>query len=49
MNTTAYTAKQPRKALVALASVALLVAAGPVYSAPSDGTTVACQSSHCGG
>jgi hypothetical protein len=49
MNTTAYNAKQLRKALVALVSVALLVAASPVYSAPSDGTTVACQSGHCGG
>jgi hypothetical protein len=49
MNTTADNAKQLRKALVALVSVALLVAASPVYSAPSDGNTVACQSGHCGG
>lgn len=49
MNTTAYNAKQLRKALVALVSVALLVAASPVYSAPAEGTTVACQSNYCGG
>src|SRR5918995_2519894 len=49
MNTTPYNAKQLREALVALVSVALLVAASPVYSAPSDGNTVACQSGHCGG
>ena len=50
MNTTPYTAKQLRKALVALVSVALLVGAGPVYSAAaSEGNTVACQSSYCGG
>ena len=49
MNTTTYNAKQLRKTLVALVSVALLVAARPVYSAPAEGTTVACQSGYCGG
>ncbi len=49
MNTTTSNAKQLRKALVALVSVGLLIAASPVYSAPSDGNTVACQSGHCGG
>jgi len=49
MNTTTDNAKQLRKALVALVSVALLVAASPVYSAASEGNTVACQSDHCGG
>ena len=49
MNTTTYNAKQLRKALVALVSVALLVAASPVYSAPAGGHTVACQSNYCGG
>ena len=51
MNTTAYNAKQLRKALVALVSVALLVAASPVYSATgSDEVRVACQgSTSCGG
>ena len=34
MNTTTDNAKQLRKALVALVSVALLIAASPVYSAP---------------
>ena len=34
MNTTTYNAKQLRKTLVALVSVALLIAASPVYSAP---------------
>lgn len=50
MNTTTYNAKQLRKTLVALVSVALLIAASPVYSAAvSEGNTVACQSGHCGG
>ncbi len=50
MNTTTYNAKQLRKTLVALVSVALLTAAGPVYSAAaSEGSTIACQSGHCGG
>ena len=49
MNTTTDNAKQLRKALVALVSVALLVAASPVYSVPAEGTTVACQSGYCGG
>ena len=49
MNTTTYNAKQLRKALVALVSVALLIAASPVYSAQSEGNTVACQSGYCGG
>ena len=50
MNTTTDNAKQLRKTLVALVSVALLTAGGPVYSAAaSEGNSVACQSSHCGG
>ena len=49
MNTTPDNAKQLRKALVALVSVALLVAASPVYTAPAEGNTVACQSNYCGG
>jgi starvation-inducible outer membrane lipoprotein len=50
MNTTTDNAKQLRKTLVALASVALLIAASPVYSATaSEGNTVACQSGFCGG
>ena len=49
MNTTAYNTKQLRKTLVALVSVALLVAASPVFSAPAEGNTVACQSGYCGG
>ena len=49
MNTTTHNAKQLRKALVALVSVALLIGASPVYSAPAEGTTVACQSGYCGG
>jgi hypothetical protein len=49
MNTTTDNAKQLRKALVALVSVALLIAASTVYSAQSEGNTVACQSGYCGG
>jgi hypothetical protein len=54
MNTTTYNAKQLRKTLVALVPVALLIAAlliaaAPVYSAQSEGNTVACQSGYCGG
>lgn len=51
MNTTTYNAKQLRKTLVALVSVALLTATGPVYSAAgSEEVRVACQSSSsCGG
>jgi hypothetical protein len=49
-NTKTLHAPQLRKALVALVSVALLAAAGPVYSAAgSDEVTVACQTSSCGG
>jgi hypothetical protein len=51
MNTTTYNAKQLRKTLVALVSVALLTAASPVYSAAgSEEVRVACQGSTvCGG
>ena len=49
MNTTTDSAKQLRKALVALVSVALLVAASPLYFAPAEGNTVVCQSGYCGG
>ena len=51
MNTTTYNAKQLRKTLVALVSVALLTAAGPFYSAAgSEEVRVACQGSTvCGG
>jgi hypothetical protein len=51
MNTTTDNAKQLRKTLVALVSVALLTAAGPVYSAAgSEEVRVACQgSTSCGG
>ena len=51
MNTTTYKARQLRKTLVALVSVALLTAASPVYSAAgSEGVRVACQGSTvCGG
>jgi hypothetical protein len=50
-NTKTLHAPQLRKALVALVSVALLAAAGPVYSAAgSDEVRLACQSSsNCGG
>jgi hypothetical protein len=50
MNTTTDNAKQLRKTLVAIVSVALLTAASPVYSAAaSEGNTLACQSGVCGG
>jgi len=50
MNTTTHNAKQLRRTLVALVSVALLTAAGPVYSAAgSDEVRVACQGNSCGG
>jgi hypothetical protein len=50
MNTKAHNALQLRKALVALVSVVLLTAAGPVYSvAGSDEVRVACQGNWCGG
>lgn len=50
MNTKTYHAQQLRKTLVALVSVALLTAAGPVYSAAApEENTVACQSGVCGG
>ena len=50
-NTNTLNALQLRKALVALVSIALLAAAGPVYSAAgSEEITLACQSSAgCGG
>lgn len=50
MNTKTYNAQQLRKTLVALVSVALLIAASPVYSAAgSDELRVACQGNFCGG
>jgi hypothetical protein len=50
MNTKTYNAQQLRKTLVALVSVALLIAASPVYSAAgSDELRVACQGNSCGG
>lgn len=45
-NTNTLNALQLRKALVALVSIALLAAAGPVYSAAgSDEVRLACQNS----
>jgi hypothetical protein len=52
MNAKTLNAPQLRKTLVALASVVLLAAAGPVYStaAGSDEARVACQTAPaCGG
>ena len=51
MNTNTLNALQLRKALIALVSIALLAAAGPVYSAAgSDEVRLACQATtSCGG
>ena len=50
MNAKTLNAPQFRKMLVALATVVLLAAAGPVYSAGSDEMRLACQNQPaCGG